>query len=260
MINLTWYGTATIMLEVNGEKLLFDPFFRMNKNLEKPPLETFVNVDYIFNTHPHFDHLRDVPEILKHTNAKLFGTPTAYLRLETQGVDVENKVDIICPHDSINTKNTVIKTHRTFHVKNDFGIVFKTAMRIIGKFQFHKAIKILGEHHHYHMSGDIVAYQVDVEGKTILIFGSAGYDQRAKLPEKVDVLIWPFQGRTGMCKYSLPIIEKINPKMIILDHFDNAFPPITSTIKVEKFVNIMKEKHPNIKVVVPTFSQVIKIK
>lgn len=261
MITLTWFGTATVLLEVDGpkgtEKLLFDPFFRMNKRLPQPKLEEFCNVDYIFNTHPHFDHLRDVPRILQHTNAKLFGTATAFLRLEEQGVDVENKVEILCPHEKLQTKNATVALHRSKHVKNDVGIILQTAAKILFTFRAHRALAILGEHHHFTMGGDIVAFQVDAHGKTILIFGSAGFDNRALLPQKVDVLVWPFQGRTGMTKYSLPIIEKINPKVVILDHFDNAFPPITSSVNVEKFVRIMHKKHPQIKVIVPEYKQKI---
>ncbi len=259
MSSLTWYGTATILLDVNGEKLLFDPFWRMNKKLEQPNLQVFTDVDYIFNTHPHFDHLKDVPTILKNSNAKLYGTPTAYLRLETQGVDVDNKVEILCPHDQVVTKNAVVNVHRTFHVKNDVGIVLLTAGRILGKFQIHKAINILATHHHFHMDGDIVAFEVNFDGKKILIFGSAGFDERAKIPQNVDILVWPYQGRTGMAKYSLPIIEKIKPKKIVLDHFDNAFPPITSAVDTNKFVELMKEKHPEIEIVVPKFAQKIEI-
>lgn len=67
-----------------------------------------------------------------------------------------------------------------------------------------------------------------------MLFGSAGIDENVELPKDIDVLIWPFQGRTGMTKYSLPIIEKINPKTVILNHFDDAFPPITGTVKTER--------------------------
>lgn len=42
---------ATILIDVGGEKLLFGPFFRMNKKLECPKLEEFCDVDFIFNTH-----------------------------------------------------------------------------------------------------------------------------------------------------------------------------------------------------------------
>lgn len=259
MIKISWFGTATILIETKDEKLLFDPFFRMNKKLEQPALEEFCKVDYIFNTHPHFDHLCDVPNILKNTNAKIYGTPTMYLRLETQGVDVEKKTEILCPHDTLTTKNCEINSFRTKHVKNDLKIILKTAMRVIYKFQFKKATKILKTHNQYRMNGDILAFQVKTEGKNILIFGSAGYDENSQLPTNVDMLIWPFQGRSNMTKYSLPIIEKIAPKKILLDHFDDAFPPITQNVKLKKFIKVMNEKHPEIEIIVPKYKATYKI-
>lgn len=60
-----------------------------------------------------------------------------------------------------------------------------------------------------------------------------------------------------MAKYSLPIIEKINPKVVILDHFDDAFPPITGKIDTKKFVKLMNKKHSEIKVIVPEYKKII---
>ncbi len=258
MIGVTWFGTASVLIEVGGEKILFDPFFRMNKKLEKTDMDVFVNVDYIFNTHPHFDHLRDLPAILAKTDAKFYGTPTAYLRLETQGVDVDKKVEILCPHEEVKTAKTEILTHRTFHVRNDVGIILKTAARILFLWEFGRAFRILKEHNNFRMGGDILAYEIRAEDKTILLFGSAGFDERAKLPKEVDILIWPYQGRLNMLKYSLPIIEAINPKTVVLDHFDDAFPPITGKVDVEKFVGVMRQKHPEIRVIVPKYGEKLK--
>lgn len=102
-----------------------------------------------------------------------------------------------------------------------------------------------------------MAFEIKAENKDILIFGSAGIDKNAKMPESVDVLIWPFQGRTNMSKYSLPIIERIKPKMIILDHFDDAFPPVTGKVNTDKFVKLLNKKHPEIKVIVPKYKEKI---
>ena len=62
-----------------------------------------------------------------------------------------------------------------------------------------------------------------------------------------------------MTKYSLPIIEKIGPKTVILDHFDNAFPPITGHINADKFVKTMAKKFPDMKVIVPKYHEKIEI-
>ncbi len=72
MIKIIWYGTATILLQVDEEKLLFDPFFRFNKKLETLPADIFNNANYIFNTNSHLDHTCHLPLILKNSNAKLF--------------------------------------------------------------------------------------------------------------------------------------------------------------------------------------------
>lgn len=257
MITLTWFGTATILLNINGEKLLFDPFFRWNKKLEQPHLEEFCNVDYIFNTHPHFDHLCDVPRILEKTQAKIYGTPTMLLRLETQDPKILNNIEIVCPHDKIKTQNAEITVYRSQHVENDIGIILKTASRVIFKFQYSRAMNILKTHNKFRMGGDIVAFNIKADNKSILLFGSAGYDE--SLPKDVDVMIWPFQGRTNMSKFSIPIVEKINPKKIILDHFDDAFPPITGHINTKKFVKKIKQKRPETIVITPEYKKTIEI-
>ncbi len=259
MINIVWYGTATILIDINGEKLLFDPFFRLNKKLERPDLKEFCQVDYLFNTHSHFDHLHDIPLILKNSNANIYGTPITFLRLETQGVDVENRVRIFYKNTVLETPNATIRAHKSQHISNDLGIVLLTVMKILFTFQIHKAYKLFKIHHNYLMGNEIYAYEINTQGKTILLFGSAGVDKKAKLPKKVDVLIWPFQGRTNMIKYSLPLIEKINPKVIILDHFDDAFPPVTGKVNTDKFVKVMAKKHPEIKVIVPKYKEKIEI-
>ena len=257
MIELTWYGTATIMLNIDGEKILFDPFFRRNKKLEQPNIKELCKADYIFNTHSHFDHLCDVPMILNKSKAKLYGSRPAYLRLKKQGVDVEKKAVILKHYETRHTKNATIKVYPSKHIKNNVGIVLLTALKILFTFQIHKAIKLLSMHHKFLMGGEIMAFEIKADNKKILIFGSAGIDKSAKLPNDVDVLVWPFQGRTNMSIYSLPIIEKLNPKVVILDHFDNAFPPVTGNVKTEKFVEIMKKKNPKIKIIVPTYKEKI---
>lgn len=181
----------------------------------------------------------------------------SFLFFITQRVDVENKVIIIHKNGQIKTQNSTITVHPSLHVENNLGIVLLTALKILFTFQMHNAIKILKLHHKYLMGGDIVSFEINANDKTILIFGSAGFNNKMKIPKKVDILIWPFQGRTNMTKYSLPIIEKIKPKTIILDHFDNAFPPITGKVNTEKFVKVMTQKHPEIKIIVPKYKEKI---
>ena len=66
-ITHTWFGHATQMLDVNGTKLLIDPFFSGN------PAATLtadkVKADYILVSHGHGDHVGDALAIAKRTGA-----------------------------------------------------------------------------------------------------------------------------------------------------------------------------------------------
>lgn len=254
---ITWYGTAAILIETDGKKFLFDPFYRMNKKLEKTDPEEFYSADVILNTHPHFDHLCDLPEILKHTDAKIYGTPTMVEHLRAHGVDVDTKAEIITA--PLKFGNTEIRAYPARHVKNNLGLVLKTLFLGVIKFQFARAFKVLKLHNEYRMNGDIVAFEFCAEGKRALLMGSAGTVDGLNLPEGADCLIFPFQGRGNMTEYSLPIIEKLKPKQVILDHFDNAFPPITGKVSTKKFVESMQKLHPDVNVTVPTYKQKIEI-
>ena len=259
MITLTWLGTASILLEEDGEKLLFDPFFRLNKKLEETPADVFCNVDFILNTHPHVDHSCDLPFILKNNNARLFAPPQTIENLSRLGVDIPNKALAVLPNDKFSTRKCEIVVHKSQHINFDLFLVLKTALRVLFTFKIKQAVKLLKLHKKFPMNNQIVAYEINADNKKIFLMGSAGYVKNYQFPENIDILVLPFQGRSDISKYSLKIIEQIKPKTIILDHFDNAYPPITHHIKTYKFINLMKEKYPEINVIQPNYNQSIRI-
>jgi len=66
-VKVTWHGHATLSLDVNGQKVLVDPFFSGN-----PACKTNadnVEADYILITHAHGDHMADALPIAKRTGA-----------------------------------------------------------------------------------------------------------------------------------------------------------------------------------------------
>ena len=67
-MKLTFYGHATLSIEVNGKILLFDPFFTGNPAVKNVNIDK-IKADYIFITHGHSDHTGDVVEIAKKTGA-----------------------------------------------------------------------------------------------------------------------------------------------------------------------------------------------
>ncbi len=71
-MKLTYYGQSCFAVEVNKNKILFDPFIKPNplaKNIKVDEIEA----DYIFLSHGHTDHIADLVEIAKRTKAMCVG-------------------------------------------------------------------------------------------------------------------------------------------------------------------------------------------
>lgn len=68
-IKVTSHGHATFTIDVNGTKLLIDPFFDGNPAATTSASD--VSADYILVTHGHGDHIADALSIAQRTNAKI---------------------------------------------------------------------------------------------------------------------------------------------------------------------------------------------
>jgi L-ascorbate metabolism protein UlaG (beta-lactamase superfamily) len=69
-MKLTYLGHATVLIELKGKKILFDPFITPNELAKHIIVDSLV-VDYIFISHGHEDHVYDVERIVKNTGAKI---------------------------------------------------------------------------------------------------------------------------------------------------------------------------------------------
>lgn len=63
----TWFGHATLGLEIDGVKIIVDPYFSENPSATASAAD--VGADYLLLSHGHFDHVGEVIEIAKRTGA-----------------------------------------------------------------------------------------------------------------------------------------------------------------------------------------------
>ena len=63
-MKITFLGHACFLIEMNGKHILFDPFITGNEMASDVNIDD-LNVDYIFLTHGHQDHVLDVEAIAK---------------------------------------------------------------------------------------------------------------------------------------------------------------------------------------------------
>lgn len=69
-MKVTFLGHATVLIEVKGKKILFDPFITPNELAKHIHVDS-IEADYIFVSHGHEDHVADVERIAKRTGATI---------------------------------------------------------------------------------------------------------------------------------------------------------------------------------------------
>lgn len=70
-ITITWHGHATYSLDVNGTKIMVDPFLKGNSPVAVKTADEVGEFDYILLTHGHGDHIADALPIAQRTGATI---------------------------------------------------------------------------------------------------------------------------------------------------------------------------------------------
>lgn len=257
-MKLTLLGTATITVENEKGKILFDPFLRRNPRLKNTtPIVGFIGYDAIFITHGHFDHLYDVPEILRlDKKVPVFCTKTPAQTLMKKGVPAE-RIHIIEPGDVVEVKGMKVRAYPGRHVDFDFGYIKTVIARCTVKFPlFFKQVYL---NFVYPEAEEILIYEIQENGKNILVTGSFGYKEDVEYPKNPDCFVLAHGGCAGIPQLARPLVESLNPKTVFITHHDDAFPPVTKAVKVRKVSEEFRTTHPWINFVIPEEKDSIEI-
>ncbi len=85
-MKFTYYGHSCFNVDVQGKKLLFDPFISPNELAALVDINK-IEADYILISHGHEDHIADCVSIAKRTGALVICNWEIYLWLQKQGVE-----------------------------------------------------------------------------------------------------------------------------------------------------------------------------
>ncbi len=246
-MEIFWYGDASLIMREGDAAIAFDPFFGVQtgcftgKNPTFIPKNDFSDVTDVFVTHGHFDHIYHLPTLCNATQFQIHCTATPRKTLIKRGVPAKRllpaspgKTDYIRPFG--------VTAFKGRHCMFDLPIFFKTVFcRRFFRNPGH-LLRLIGLHMRFRENGEILFYEILCGGKRIQVMGSLGLDKNTDYPTGADILILPFQGRSDLEKYALEIVKRLKPKAVFLDHYDDAFPPITSDIDTKNFEKILSAR------------------
>jgi len=231
-MNLTWYGTASLLIETEKTSLICDPFPGLTvRGTYKPVPDAFVKADSILITHGHFDHIMAIPVIYKEVHIPLYCTKTPKETLTSHGYT--GVIHTIEPGSLLLFEDLKVTAYAGKHCVFDQGIIRETlASEALRKHPVQMA-KLLACNKAYPENDEILFYELQESSKRLQIMGSLGLLDEAEYPTGADGLVMAFQGRSDLVETAVPLIQRLHPKKVYLDHYDNAFAPMTKAIDAQ---------------------------
>ena len=240
-MRIKWYGTASLLIEGGCTRILVDPYLKQyNPALPHLPVEEAAAADAAVITHPHLDHFSDIGTFLQAGLKEVFVSENGIAHARDQGISVD-RMTAIAANEQLCIGEMKVRILQSRHCRFDaatvLGVLFSRRTYLHAK----DAISLLRQTKDFKITDDIYALEFIHEQKHIVVLGSAGMDENTQYPQGADLLVFPYQGRAGMHRYMRHFLEVFRPKAVMADHFDDAFPPLTSKIDMKKFAPVVQE-------------------
>ncbi|MBU1344571.1 MAG: MBL fold metallo-hydrolase [Proteobacteria bacterium] len=254
-MKLKWLGTAGFEFKTEDQVFLFDPYLSRNQNAD--PKQEITPSDIkkasrIFISHGHFDHISDVPQIALQTNADIYCSSIAAQFLQHHKVDTQQIKPVLTDNKMFNFSGYTAQAFFSRHVKFDKKLVIATLLKI--NIRLFKYLPLFRQF----PCGRVLSWRFNIEDKIVQCFGSAGSSsaELKKLGDKpIDILLLPLQGHSDICQIGLNYVKSLKPKIVIPHHYDNFFPPISKTIDIGPFVEMVKKEVKKTIVIIPKMNE-----
>ncbi|GGE60129.1 L-ascorbate metabolism protein UlaG (beta-lactamase superfamily) [Pedobacter psychrotolerans] len=194
----TYYGQSCFLIEADGKKFLFDPFIKSNQ-LAKDVDISKIEADYILVSHGHGDHVADLVELAKQTDAQVIAVVEVAKWIKAQGVDKVIDINFGTQTLPFGKLRTVWAVHSSSNPDGSYG-------------------------------GNPAGFVLELEGKQIYFAGDTALTLEMKLLAELyhlDYAILPIGGHYTMDVDDAVIAAKyVDCDQVIGVHY-NTFPPIS---------------------------------
>ncbi len=240
-MEIKWHGTASIEMKNQTGRILFDPFVPLKGSDEPANIEDYDGIDDIFITHGHLDHIVSLPMIFqRNPNIRIYCTQTPYRTLVKKGIP-ESHLVLIEFGNEATIHDFKMKAYHGKHAilpklsRERLSHMLKSPAR--GNLPY-----IIKENSQCREKGETVFYEIETEGKKISLMGSLNLREDTDYPTGSDLLILPYNGWEDNYTPAVKIIDRLNPQKILLDHYDDTFPPITEPLDLNPILQKYRGK------------------
>jgi L-ascorbate metabolism protein UlaG (beta-lactamase superfamily) len=253
---LKWLGTAGWEIQTGKTIILIDPFLtRKDRSMgaewktdEEAVLKVIRGADYIFAGHSHHDHVGDAPFIAKRLGSKIIGSRTTTNLALTAGVD-KSQLITISGGEKLDFKEFSVQVIESRHgwvrgrpPRTQIEEIYRPWQGPIRGADFVEGGSFLyyftfGQHRVLHQStGNVIEEKLKGLRPDFMLmnFSHQGYNLSS-------------------------VLKTLNPKVIIVHHFDNWAAPFSEGIsegsmkRAQRFASDVEAVDSQIKVIIPDF-------
>ena len=241
-------GTASLLFAEGDEVVAFDPFPGIPLDSLRGHLRTFPDTALylkardVFVTHGHFDHIAYIPALYGRTDAVIHATAAPCATLESAGFPAE-RLHTIAPGWEGEAGPFRLRALQSRHCRFDAPLIAQTIFRLRLWSHLPHMLRLLALNRRHPENGETLFYELSDGNTRVQILGSLGLDPETQYPAGADWLILPFQGRSDLPEQALPILERLAPKGVLLDHYDDAFPPMSAQIPTDGFTALVEARY-----------------
>ena len=239
-MKITWYGTASLSLQSGQSTLWIDPFYPLKHSRVHIPKNAFADCREILISHGHFDHIGSLGSIAN-AQTTVYCTAVPYASLLGMGLS-KAQLCQIHPNSKLQIGAFQVQVLQGKHGRAGVALVCKSLFRKQTFVYRRELLTLIRESFKYKEKKETVCYQISAEEKTIFVMGSLALQKQYVYSKGMDLLVLPYQGTANTLRSSEEIVERLHPKAVLLSHFDDTFPPISSTVNTVPFEQRMKEK------------------
>lgn len=228
-MEIKWHGTAAAEIRSGDSVILIDPFLPLKGSQWTLDISEYDGFPDILVTHGHFDHIIDIPEIVRRNpGTKVYCTETPKRTLIGKGVPEEN-IREIGYGESLTIGPFEIDVYHGRHAVLP-GATFRRVLSII----FNKSVLnlpyVARVDREFEENDETVMYAIRAEGKEVTVMGSLNLREDVEYPTSSDLMLLPYNGWDDNYPPAVRVIERLKPKKVFLTHWDVTFPPLTQTV------------------------------
>lgn len=221
-VTFAWSGVNSLEFQIDGATLWVDPFFT------RPPARTMFQpvacdralvarhaqrADAVLVTHPHYDHLMDVPEVLRITGARAYGTPFTAAILRVHGLP-EQQICVVMVGQQIDLGFCTVDVLPAWHTHTPLDRWINNPLTAETLARLRLPLRPID----YRMDASYT-FRICAGGKTLLV---------GNYPAAADVVfVSPYLPQTLLRE----LIETGAPRMVVPVHWDDFLQPLTQPLR-----------------------------